>query len=112
MNLGSSLLIGLDRFVQQHFTDLDSVGRRCAARLRELGLATLFHSRPMPTTNGGIGQEATLGQRLNPNRACQPFVHTVIVHKAKVNGALRFFAIGDVVDRESGWPRIPLPTSE
>jgi hypothetical protein len=33
--LGPFLLVGLDAFVQQHFTDLDSVGRRCATRVAQ-----------------------------------------------------------------------------
>jgi hypothetical protein len=51
-----------------------------------LGLGILFHSRPMPTT-AAAWFGATLGQRLNTNRAWQPFCGTFSVreHKAKVN---------------------------
>jgi hypothetical protein len=61
-----------------------------------LGLGTLFHSKPMPAITAAL-VEATVGQRLNPNRAWQPFAHASIVgeHKAKVNSAPRFLAIGD-----------------
>src|SRR5208282_4645621 len=59
-----------------------------------LGLGTLFHSKPMPAITAALG-EATVGQRLNPNRAWQPFEHASIVgeHKAKVNGNLQFLPL-------------------
>src|SRR5208282_5597953 len=49
MNLGPSflcLLVGLDTFVQQQLTDLDSVGRRCATGL---------HKPATPETKGHRG---------------------------------------------------------
>src|ERR1039458_2441975 len=68
-NPGSFLLVGLDPFVQQYFTDLDSVGRLVVAvqpGCANLGLGTLLHSRPMPTTTATrVG--AARGQKLNPN---------------------------------------------
>jgi hypothetical protein len=52
--LGPLLLVGLDAFVQQHFADLDSAGRRCAPGVHK-PRARMFRSRPMPMNRGRIG---------------------------------------------------------
>jgi hypothetical protein len=48
--------------------------------------------------------EATVGQRLNPNRAWQPFAHAPIIgeHKAKVNSNLQFLRLGTSSIARSG----------
>src|ERR1039457_7340587 len=55
-----------------------------------LGLRTLFHSRPMPTVTAAL-VGATLGQTFNRNRALLPLVHAITVgeHTAKVNSCWR-----------------------
>jgi hypothetical protein len=56
MNLGPSLLVGLDPFVQQHLADLDSVGRRCATRVHKLGAGYLCLTQEQCRRHGRVGR--------------------------------------------------------
>ena len=53
--LGPFLLVGFDTFVQQHFADLDSVGRRCATGLHKLGARSPVPLKTNADDNGRMG---------------------------------------------------------
>ena len=55
MNLGPSLLVGLDALVQKHLADLDLVGRRCATGLHKLGARYALPLKTNVDDKGRIG---------------------------------------------------------
>ena len=72
-----------------------------------LGIGTLLHSRTNADDDGRIGgSRARAKAEYKPRMAA--FAHTLILGEdtANINSlrALRFFAIGDAVENESGWP--------
>jgi hypothetical protein len=70
-----------------------------------LWLGTLLHSRTNADDDGRIGGSRARA-RLNTNREWPAFAHTLILgeHTTNVNNlpTLRFFAVGDAVENESG----------
>ena len=79
----------------------------CTRVAQTWGSVPCSTQEPLPTMMAAL-VAAALGQRLNTNREWQAFAHTLMLgeHTTNVNSLrrLRFFAIGDTVENESGWP--------
>jgi hypothetical protein len=61
--------------------------------------------QPVPTMKGAL-VAARLGQRPKTNGGWKAYALKLGEHKANTNGpgTLRFLAIGDAVENETGWP--------